>query len=66
MQLFERILAQYDKLRKRNAFLDRFKNEDIFADNLDEFDASRAVVQELVDEYNAASKPNYLQVALTN
>ncbi|OTF82852.1 hypothetical protein BLA29_007834, partial [Euroglyphus maynei] len=62
--LFERIVSQYDKLRKRGAFLDRFKNEEIFSQNLEEFDNSRVVVQELIDEYNAASKSNYLELAL--
>ncbi|KAH9422237.1 tubulin gamma-1 chain-like [Dermatophagoides pteronyssinus] len=62
--LFERIVSQYDKLRKRGAFLDRFKNEEIFEHNLDEFDNSRVVVQELIDEYNSASKSNYLELAL--
>jgi len=58
--LFERALKDYDKLRKREAFLDQFKKEAIFSDNLDEFDDSREVVQQLVDEYHAATKENYL------
>lgn len=59
-QLFERTLRQFDKLRKREAFLDQFKKESIFKDNLDEFDHSREVIQQLVDEYTAATKPDYL------
>ncbi|CAG2213772.1 TUBG [Mytilus edulis] len=39
--LFERTLNQFDKLRKREAFMDQFKKESIFKDNLDEFDNSR-------------------------
>jgi tubulin gamma len=58
--LFERCLHQYDKLRKREAFLDQFKKVAIFKDNLDEFDASREVLQELVDEYAAATTPEYI------
>ncbi|XP_005092221.1 tubulin gamma-1 chain [Aplysia californica] len=58
--LFERILTQYDKLRKREAFMDQFKKEAMFKDNLDEFDASRESLQQLVDEYNAATRPDYL------
>ena len=50
---------QYDKLRKREAFLDQFRKEAMFTDNLDEMDNSRAVVQQLVDEYHAATKPDY-------
>lgn len=58
--LFGRTLQQYDKLRKREAFLDQFKKEAIFKDNLDEFDDSRESLQQLVDEYMAATKPDYL------
>ena len=54
--LFEKALRDYDKLEKR----DQFKKEDMFSDNLDEFDESREVVQQLVDEYHAATKENYL------
>lgn len=39
--LFKRMLDQYDRLRKRNAFLDQYKKTEMFADNLDEFDDSR-------------------------
>jgi tubulin gamma len=58
--LFERAMRDYDKLRKRNAFLDQFRKEPMFADGLDEMDDSREVVQQLVDEYHAARKPDYL------
>mgnify|MGYP000639855273 CR=1 FL=1 len=60
LQLFSRTLQQYDKLRKREAFMDQFKKENIFKDNLDEFDESRESLQQLVDEYTAATKPDYL------
>lgn len=58
--LFERALRDYDKMRKREAYLEQFKKEAMFSDNLDEFDDSREVVQQLVDEYHAATKENYL------
>jgi len=58
--LFERALRDYDKMRKREAYLEQFKKESMFSDNLDEFDDSREVVQQLVDEYHAATKENYL------
>jgi len=32
----------------------------MFKDNLEELDHSREVVQELVDEYQAATRPDYL------
>lgn len=44
--------------------MDQFKREEIFKDNLDELDDSRYVVQDLVDEYEAATKSDYLQWGL--
>lgn len=40
-QLFGRTVNQYDKLKKKNAFLDQYKKEPMFKENLDEFDSSR-------------------------
>jgi tubulin gamma len=40
-QLFGRIINQYDKLRKRNAFLDQYRKEPMFENGLEEFDSSR-------------------------
>ena len=37
------MLDQYDRLRKRNAFLEQYKKEDMFANGLEEFDDSRWV-----------------------
>ena len=52
-------------LRKRFIFNTLFPElicmfQAMFSDNLDEFDDSREVVQQLVDEYHAARKENYL------
>ncbi|XP_066991458.1 tubulin gamma-2 chain isoform X2 [Anabrus simplex] len=58
--LFDRALQQYDKLRKREAFLEQFRKEPMFKDTLEELDHSRQVVQELVEEYQAATRPDYL------
>ena len=58
-ELFARSLGQFDKIKKRNAFLDNYRKEPMFADNLDEFDDSREVVQMLVDEYKACERPDY-------
>uniref|UniRef100_A0A8C9YKA8 Tubulin, gamma 1 n=1 Tax=Sander lucioperca TaxID=283035 RepID=A0A8C9YKA8_SANLU len=58
--LFERTCRQYDKLRKREAFLEQFRKEDIFKENFDELDNSREVVQQLIDEYSAATRPDYI------
>ena len=60
LQLFMRTIQQFDKLRKREAFLEQFRKEDMFRDSLDEFESSREVLQQLVDEYQAATKSNYI------
>ena len=58
--LFRRIVVQYDKLRKRNAFLDGYKKEVPFANGLQEFDEARAVVMDLINEYEEAETEAYL------
>jgi len=58
--LFERACKQYDKLRKREAFLDQFKKEPMFAENFDEMDNAREVVEQLIQEYHAATTKDYV------
>ncbi|MCJ1294465.1 gamma-tubulin [Xylographa carneopallida] len=58
--LFKRIVVQYDKMRKRNVFLEGYKKEPAFADGLGEFDEARAVVMDLIEEYEEAETENYL------
>lgn len=36
-------MQQFDRIRKRNAFVDNYRKEPMFADNLDEFENSRYV-----------------------
>lgn len=64
-ELFDRLLVQYDQIRKRNAFLDNYRREPIFRDNLDEFDSARETVQNLVDEYRACERPDYVDFGST-
>ena len=59
--LFKRTCDQYDRLRKRNAFLDQYRKEAMFADSLDEFDNSREVVQNLISEYEASESADYIK-----
>lgn len=40
-QLFNHTVGQYDKLRKRNAFLEQYRREPMFEDGLEEFDSAR-------------------------
>ncbi|PVG01838.1 tubulin-domain-containing protein [Serendipita vermifera] len=58
--LFKRMLDQYDRLRKRNAFLEQYKKEKIFEGGYEEFDDSRAVVEELLKEYKACESADYI------
>lgn len=58
--LFKRIVNQYDRLRKRNAFLEQYKREEPFRDGLGEFDSAREVVMDLIGEYEEAEKASYL------
>jgi len=58
--LFLRIAQQYDKLRKRDAFLDNYRKVDMFADDLTEFDDSRETLQALIEEYRASESPDYI------
>merc|ERR1719326_2561470 len=53
VQLFDRCIKQYEKLRSRNAFLDNYRSEPMFQDSLDEFDNAKEVVVSLSDEYKA-------------
>ena len=59
--IFERIVKQYNTLRKKNAFLDHFKKSSVFEKNFDEFDDAKAVVESVVDEYKAAEKEDYVE-----
>ncbi|RUS30461.1 Tubulin/FtsZ, GTPase domain-containing protein [Jimgerdemannia flammicorona] len=59
--LFKRTCDQYDRLRRRNAFLEQYRKETMFSDSLDEFDESRQTVQELIEEYEACESPDYGQ-----
>ncbi|CAK0889941.1 unnamed protein product [Prorocentrum cordatum] len=63
-QLFDRCVKQYDKLRSRNAFLENYRQESLFADSLDEFDHARERVVSLSDEYKAAETEDYIKWGL--
>ena len=58
--LFKRIVVQYGAMRKRNAYLDGYKKEAPFADGLGEFDEAKAVVMDLISEYEEAETEAYL------
>ncbi|KAG8084767.1 hypothetical protein GUJ93_ZPchr0010g8530 [Zizania palustris] len=60
--LFSKCLGQYEKLRKKQAFLDNYRKFPMFEDNdLSEFDESREIIESLVDEYKACESPDYIK-----
>ncbi|KAG5222428.1 gamma-tubulin [Salix suchowensis] len=53
--LFKRMLDQFDRLRKRNAFMEQYKKEKMFENGLEE-----ATCDELLKEYKACESPDYI------
>lgn len=60
-QLFAKLAKQFDKSYKRRAYLHNYTELDIFKD-LTEFDESREVVSETIDEYKRAESSDYISV----
>ena len=58
--LFERIASQYDRMRRRNAYLEAYKKTPPFSAGLEEFDDARAAVADLIAEYREAETEAYL------
>ena len=58
--LLKILLDQYQKIKTKNAFLDNYKKEDLFKENLDEFKDSVETVQKVVEEYNLSERVEYL------
>ncbi|GAA6030519.1 hypothetical protein JCM8097_006185 [Rhodosporidiobolus ruineniae] len=58
--LFAGHLRQYEMLRKRKAFLEQYKAEPLFENGLEPFDEAKAMCQDLIDEYRAAERPDYV------
>ncbi|CAI5445657.1 unnamed protein product [Caenorhabditis angaria] len=56
--LFDSLLAKYDKLRSKRAFVDKFEKIDNFS--LDMMDEAVHSVQDLLDEYRAVVQKDYL------
>lgn len=42
-KLFKRMIDQFDRLRKRNAFVEQYKKEKMFENGLEEFDDARYI-----------------------
>ncbi|GAA5833566.1 hypothetical protein JCM11251_003528 [Rhodosporidiobolus azoricus] len=58
--LFAGHLRQFDLMRGRRAYLSNYQNEPMFEGGFEPFDEAKAVCQDLIDEYRAAEKPDYV------
>mmetsp|Transcript_15028 Transcript_15028/g.13494 ORF Transcript_15028/g.13494 Transcript_15028/m.13494 type:complete len:531 (+) Transcript_15028:68-1660(+) len=63
-QLFVRIFKSYNMLRKRNAFLNQYRETSIFEKNLDEFDDAVESISNLIEEYKAIQGNDYINWGL--
>ncbi|KAK7043763.1 gamma-tubulin [Paramarasmius palmivorus] len=63
--LFKRMLDQFDRLRKKRAFLEQYKKEKMFENGFEEFDDARATCDELLKEYKACESPDYISYGST-
>lgn len=64
--MFKKACDQFDRLKKRNAFTDLYRREKMFSDGLEEFDDSRNVVQDIIEEYEAAEGMDYPTRSMVN
>lgn len=60
-KLLEFTLQNYRQMFKRGAYIDNYRKQDKFKENLDEFNDSAEVVSKVVDEYTAAERSDYLE-----
>eukprot|EP01006_Ploeotia_vitrea_P063044 TRINITY_DN84847_c0_g1_i1.p1 TRINITY_DN84847_c0_g1~~TRINITY_DN84847_c0_g1_i1.p1 ORF type:complete len:451 (-),score=48.34 TRINITY_DN84847_c0_g1_i1:104-1456(-) len=58
--LFSKTLEMFNKLYNRKAFLDTYRATDPFKDGTEEFDDAREVVENLVKEYKACEREDYI------
>ena len=59
--VFKRNLDQYDRLRKRNAFLDQYRKFDAFSNSLDLFDQAKNSLMNIILDYERAESLNFLE-----
>lgn len=60
-QLMQGINDSFNSLFKKRVFLDNFRKEDMFKDDLEEFNDSQDVVLKVIEEYNASERNDYLE-----
>jgi tubulin gamma len=60
-QLMQGISDSFNSLFKKKVFLDNFRREDMFKNDLEEFNDSQEVVSKVIDEYIASERNDYLE-----
>ena len=60
-QLMQGVVDSYQTFFKKGVFLENYRKEDMFKDNLDEFKDSLETVNKVIEEYNAAERHDYLE-----
>lgn len=63
--LFRTTLEQFDKLRKRGAFIDQYRKHSSICDGLEIFDDSREALLSLAEQYEDCENPDFPQVYST-
>ncbi|CCD24385.1 gamma-tubulin NDAI_0D00710 [Naumovozyma dairenensis CBS 421] len=64
LSVLDRACKTFDKIFAKKAFLKTFEDGNLFKNGQDEFIASREVVQNVIDEYLAATGEDYLDEVL--
>jgi tubulin gamma len=60
-KLFQKQAGQFDRLRSRSAFLDHYRKKEGSDDVITDMDESRLVLGEVIEEYQAAAKSDFLE-----
>jgi tubulin gamma len=57
----QNIVDAFNIMFKKKAYLDKFRDEDMFKDSFEEFNDSHEVVMKVIEEYNASERNDYLE-----
>jgi tubulin gamma len=60
------MISDFDKIYKKKAFLNTYQQSSLFSDNLDEFEESREVVTDMIEEYKLCEKSDYPDLCKKN
>ncbi|KAJ3437923.1 tubulin gamma-2 chain [Anaeramoeba flamelloides] len=60
-ELFSNTITQYDLLRNRKAYLGQYAKTSLFEESFEEFDSSREIALNLIDEYRASERNDFIK-----